>query len=219
MLVNRKNSGLFLTVEGGEGAGKSTNIKTICDFLSANNIDYIVTREPGGTDLAEQIRELLLTPREESVAVKTELLLMFAARAQHLENKILPALTAGQWVVCDRFTDATFAYQGGGREIGMELITQLENIVQEGLQPDCTFLLDLPIEVGMHRANLRGDLDRFEQEKLSFFARVRSTYLMRAEQDINRFKIIDASKDMAAVACQLNSELQLLIDARLRCNE
>jgi dTMP kinase len=164
MLVNRKNSGLFLTVEGGEGAGKSTNIKIICDFLSANNIDFIVTREPGGTDLAEQIRELLLTPREESVAVKTELLLMFAARAQHLENKILPALTAGQWVVCDRFTDATFAYQGGGREIGMALITQLENIVQEGLQPDCTFLLDLPIEVGMQRASLRGDLDRFELE-------------------------------------------------------
>ncbi|MFT6309763.1 MAG: dTMP kinase [Porticoccus sp.] len=219
MLVNRKNSGLFLTVEGGEGAGKSTNIKIICDFLSANNIDFIVTREPGGTDLAEQIRELLLTPREESVAVKTELLLMFAARAQHLENKILPALTAGQWVVCDRFTDATFAYQGGGREIGMALITQLENIVQEGLQPDCTFLLDLPIEVGMQRASLRGDLDRFEQEKLSFFERVRATYLMRAEQDVNRFKIIDASKDMAAVACQLNSELQLLIAAWLSSNE
>jgi dTMP kinase len=219
MLVNRKNSGLFLTVEGGEGAGKSTNIKIICDFLSANNIDFIVTREPGGTDLAEQIRELLLTPREESVAVKTELLLMFAARAQHLENKILPALTAGQWVVCDRFTDATFAYQGGGREIGMALIAQLENIVQEGLQPDCTFLLDLPIEVGMQRASLRGDLDRFEQEKLSFFERVRATYLMRAEQDVNRFKIIDASKDMAAVACQLNSELQLLIAAWLSSNE
>jgi|TARA_B110000902_G_scaffold264291_1_gene345399 dTMP kinase len=219
MLVDSKNFGLFLTVEGGEGAGKTTNIKTICDFLSANNIDYIVTREPGGTDLAEQIRELLLAPREESVAVKTELLLMFAARAQHLENKILPALTAGQWVVCDRFTDATFAYQGGGREMGMELISQLETIVQEDLQPDCTFLLDLPIEIGMQRASLRGDLDRFEQEKLSFFKRVRATYLMRAEQDVNRFKIIDASKDISVVARQLQSELQLLLDARLSANE
>ncbi|MFT4998125.1 MAG: dTMP kinase [Flavobacteriales bacterium] len=219
MLVDSKNFGLFLTVEGGEGAGKTTNIKTICDFLSANNIDYIVTREPGGTDLAEQIRELLLAPREESVAVKTELLLMFAARAQHLENKILPALTAGQWVVCDRFTDATFAYQGGGREMGMELISQLETIVQEDLQPDCTFLLDLPIEIGMQRASLRGDLDRFEQEKLSFFKRVRATYLMRAEQDVNRFKIIDASKDISVVARQLQSELQLLLDARLSTNE
>jgi dTMP kinase len=219
MLVNSKNFGLFLTVEGGEGAGKTTNIKTICDFLSANNIDYIVTREPGGTDLAEQIRELLLTPREESVAVKTELLLMFAARAQHLENKILPALAAGQWVVCDRFTDATFAYQGGGREMGMELISQLETIVQEDLQPDCTFLLDLPIEIGMQRASLRGDLDRFEQEKLSFFERVRATYLMRAEQDFNRFKIIDASKEISVVARQLQSALQLLLDARLSANE
>ncbi|MFT6758749.1 MAG: dTMP kinase [Chitinophagales bacterium] len=219
MLVDSKNFGLFLTVEGGEGAGKTTNIKTICDFLSANDIDYIVTREPGGTDLAEQIRELLLAPREESVAVKTELLLMFAARAQHLENKILPALTAGQWVVCDRFTDATFAYQGGGREMGMELISQLETIVQEDLQPDCTFLLDLPIEIGMQRASLRGDLDRFEQEKLSFFKRVRATYLMRAEQDVNRFKIIDASKDISVVARQLQSELQLLLDARLSTNE
>jgi dTMP kinase len=161
----------------------------------------------------------LLAPREESVAVKTELLLMFAARAQHLENKILPALTAGQWVVCDRFTDATFAYQGGGREMGMELISQLETIVQEDLQPDCTFLLDLPIEIGMQRASLRGDLDRFEQEKLSFFKRVRATYLMRAEQDVNRFKIIDASKDISVVARQLQSELQLLLDARLSANE
>jgi dTMP kinase len=219
MLVNSKNFGLFLTVEGGEGAGKTTNIKTICDFLSANNIDYIVTREPGGTDLAEQIRELLLTPREESVAVKTELLLMFAARAQHLENKILPALAAGHWVVCDRFTDATFAYQGGGRDMGMELISQLETIVQEDLQPDCTFLLDLPIEIGMQRASLRGDLDRFEQEKLSFFERVRATYLMRAEQDFNRFKIIDASKEISVVARQLQSALQLLLDARLSANE
>ncbi len=219
MSVNNKTTGLFLTVEGGEGAGKSTNIKTICDFLSGNNIDYIVTREPGGTDLAEQIRELLLAPRVEPVAAKAELLLMFAARVQHLENKILPALARGQWVVCDRFTDATFAYQGGGREMGMKLIAQLEEIVQQGLQPDCTFLLDLPIEIGMQRASSRGDLDRFEQEKFSFFERVRATYLTRAEQDNNRFKIIDASKDMAAVADQLKSELQLLHDSRLDANE
>jgi dTMP kinase len=219
MSVKAKYTGLFLTVEGGEGAGKSTNIKIICDFLSENNIDYIVTREPGGTDLAEQIRALLLTPRTEEVAAKAELLLMFAARAQHLENKILPALARGQWVVCDRFTDATFAYQGGGREMGMKLIAQLEEIVQQGLQPDCTFLLDLPIEVGMQRASSRGDLDRFEQEKLSFFERVRATYLARAEQDDNRFKIIDASKDMAAVAGQLRAELQLLHNSRLGSNE
>ena len=219
MLVNAKYKGLFLTVEGGEGAGKSTNIKTICDFLSEKNIDYIVTREPGGTDLAEQIRELLLTPRTEQVATKTELLLMFAARAQHLEDKILPALARGQWVVCDRFTDATYAYQGGGREMSMALITQLESIVQEGLQPDCTFLLDLPIEIGMQRATSRGDLDRFEQEKLTFFERVRAIYLARAEQDVNRFKIIDASQDMKAVVDQLTTELQLLYNSRLDSNE
>ena len=219
MLVNAKYKGLFLTVEGGEGAGKSTNIKTICDFLSEKNIDYIVTREPGGTDLAEQIRELLLTPRTEQVATKTELLLMFAARAQHLEDKILPALARGQWVVCDRFTDATYAYQGGGREMSMALITQLESIVQEGLQPDCTFLLDLPIEIGMQRATSRGDLDRFEQEKLTFFELVRAIYLARAEQDVIRFKIIDASQDMKAVVDQLTTELQLLYHSRLDSNE
>jgi dTMP kinase len=218
MIADEKYSGLFITVEGGEGAGKSTNIKTICDFLTEKNIDYIVTREPGGTDLAEQIRELLLTPRAEQVATKTELLLMFAARAQHLEDKILPALANGQWVVCDRFTDATYAYQGGGRKMNTKLITQLENIVQEGLQPDCTFLLDLPIEIGMQRASSRGDLDRFEQEKLSFFERVRRTYLARAQQDSKRFKIIDASQTMELVVRQLTSELQLIYNSRLDSN-
>jgi dTMP kinase len=218
MIADEKYSGLFITVEGGEGAGKSTNIKTICDFLTEKNIDYIVTREPGGTDLAEQIRELLLTPRAEQVATKTELLLMFAARAQHLEDKILPALANGQWVVCDRFTDATYAYQGGGRKMNTKLITQLENIVQEGLQPDCTFLLDLPIEIGMQRASSRGDLDRFEQEKLSFFERVRRTYLARAQQDSKRFKIIDASQTMELVVRQLTSELQLMYNSRLDSN-
>jgi dTMP kinase len=218
MIADEKYSGLFITVEGGEGAGKSTNIKTICDFLTEKNIDYIVTREPGGTDLAEQIRELLLTPRAEQVATKTELLLMFAARAQHLEDKILPALANGQWVVCDRFTDATYAYQGGGRKMNTKLITQLENIVQEGLQPDCTFLLDLPIEIGMQRASSRGDLDRFEQEKLSFFERVRRTYLARAQQDSKRFKIIDASQTMELVVRQLTSELQLMYNSRLDPN-
>jgi dTMP kinase len=218
MIADEKYSGLFITVEGGEGAGKSTNIKTICDFLTEKNIDYIVTREPGGTDLAEQIRALLLTPRAEQVATKTELLLMFAARAQHLEDKILPALANGQWVVCDRFTDATYAYQGGGRKMNTKLITQLENIVQEGLQPDCTFLLDLPIEIGMQRASSRGDLDRFEQEKLSFFERVRRTYLARAQQDSKRFKIIDASQTMELVVRQLTSELQLMYNSRLDSN-
>jgi dTMP kinase len=168
--------------------------------------------------LAEQIRELLLTPRAEQVATKTELLLMFAARAQHLEDKILPALANGQWVVCDRFTDATYAYQGGGRKMNTKLITQLENIVQEGLQPDCTFLLDLPIEIGMQRASSRGDLDRFEQEKLSFFERVRRTYLARAQQDSKRFKIIDASQTMELVVRQLTSELQLMYNSRLDPN-
>jgi dTMP kinase len=219
MSVNAKYDGLFITVEGGEGAGKSTNIKTICDFLAEKNIDFIVTREPGGTDLAEQIRALLITPRTEQVAAKTELLLMFAARAQHLEDKILPALARGQWVICDRFTDATYAYQGGGREMSMALIAQLESIVQAGLQPDCTFLLDLPIEIGMQRASSRGDLDRFEQEKLSFFERVRAIYLARAEQDVNRFKIIDASQDMKAVVNQLTAELQLLYNSRLDSDE
>jgi dTMP kinase len=153
--------GKFITVEGVEGVGKSTNIHFIADALKKSGINVVLTREPGGTPLAEDMRQLLLTPREEKVAPQAELLLMFAARAQHINEVIAPALERGDWVLCDRFTEATYAYQGGGREMGFDVIAQLEQLVQGGLRPDCTFLLDAPIEVGMARAKKRGALDRF----------------------------------------------------------
>jgi len=165
--------GLFITLEGGEGAGKSTQLAYIRQRLEAAGVTLHVTREPGGTPLGEQIRELLLDHRQTDMATDTELLLMFAARAQHLAERIRPALAAGEWVLCDRFTDATYAYQGGGRGIDSQRIAVLENWVQGTLRPDLTLLLDLPVNVGMARANGRGELDRFEREQQAFFDRVR----------------------------------------------
>lgn len=160
--------GRFITFEGTEGVGKSTQIANAADTLKNLGVDCMVTREPGGTPMAEAIRELLLAPRDESVNELTELLLMFAARAQHLHTYILPALEKGQWVLCDRFTDATFAYQGGGRGVPSEQIALLENLVQGDVRPDHVVLLDAPVETGMARAKQRGELDRFEQETVSF---------------------------------------------------
>lgn len=201
---NTPQSGLFIVFEGGEGSGKTTNLAYFIDRLKAKGIDLIATREPGGTAMAEEIREVLLSPRDEQVSPDAELLLMFAARAQHLAAKIKPALADGQWVICDRFTDATYAYQGGGRELGFDKIAQLETLVQGDLRPDLTVLLDVPLEVGMARAAQRGELDRMEQESQAFFERVRSTYLTRAEQSPERYRIIDASGDLDSVQRQID---------------
>lgn len=199
--------GLFITVEGGEGVGKSTNIAFMQQVLEGKGLEVMVTREPGGTPLAEEIREVLIKNREEKVVSETELLLMFAARAQHLYQKILPALEKGICVISDRFTDATYAYQSGGRGVSAEKVALLENFVQGDIRPDITFLFDAPIEVGMSRAQKRGALDRFEEEEVSFFNRVRDNYLQRAAQEPARFKIIDASQNLDAVQQDLKDEL------------
>lgn len=201
------NRGIFLTIEGGEGVGKSTNIQFIAETLEQAGVEFILTREPGGTPLAEDIRQLLLTPREESVAENTELLLMFAARAQHIAQVIEPALAAGKWVVCDRFTDATFAYQGGGRGISMQKIADLEQWVQGDLRPDFTLLLDADIKIGMARANKRGALDRFEQEQQQFFENVRAAYLAMAKQFSQRYRVIDAAQSLEQVQVELSQVL------------
>jgi dTMP kinase len=196
--------GLFITVEGGEGVGKSTNIEFLEQHLKSQGVDLILSREPGGTPLAENIRRLLLQVGEEPVSEITELLLMFAARAQHIQQVIEPALAAGHWVLCDRFTDATYAYQSGGRGMAAATVQQLERLVQGELRPDYTLLLDAPVEVGMQRARGRGELDRFEREQLDFFHRVRNTYLKLAQESSGRYRIIDASLPLDQVQTQLD---------------
>ncbi|WP_454913449.1 dTMP kinase [Stutzerimonas chloritidismutans] len=191
--------GLFVTLEGPEGAGKSTNREYLAERLRACGVDVVLTREPGGTPLAERIRELLLTPADEPMAVDTELLLVFAARAQHLAQVIRPALERGAVVLCDRFTDATYAYQGGGRGLSIERIAQLEVFVQGELRPDLTLIFDLPVEVGLARAAARGRLDRFEQEGLRFFESVRRAYLDRAKAAPSRYRVIDAGQPLNVV--------------------
>ena len=178
--------GLFITVEGGEGVGKSTNIDCLVRLLQDNGIEPVVTREPGGTRLGEDIRDTLLRVRGEAVQPLAELLLIFAARAQHIHEVIEPALAAGRWVVCDRFTDATYAYQGGGRGVDADTVSRLETLVQGALRPDFTLLLDAPVAVGMGRARGRGELDRFEREQVDFFERVRASYLEQADRDSPR---------------------------------
>lgn len=197
--MNTPQRGRFITVEGTEGVGKSTNIAHLCQLLEQRNVEVVLTREPGGTPLAEELRELLLSPRDEQVSDDAELLLMFAARAQHILNVIEPALARGAWVISDRFTDATFAYQGGGRGMDKSRIEQLEAMVQSGLQPDLTLLLDLDVETGLKRASARSAPDRFEQEKTAFFGRVRAAYLERAEADPSRFAVVDASGSIEQV--------------------
>ena len=203
--------GKFITVEGVEGVGKSTNIQFIAEALQAAGKTVVLTREPGGTPLAEDMRNLLLAPREEKVSEHAELLLMFAARAQHISEVILPALYRGDWVLCDRFTEATYAYQGGGRAMGFETIAQLEQLVQGDLRPDCTFLLDAPVEVGMARAKKRGALDRFEQEHLDFFERVRQAYLLQAKNHSHRFMVVDASQELSAVKADVAEKVKQLL--------
>ncbi|TVQ71647.1 MAG: dTMP kinase [Oceanospirillales bacterium] len=200
-------TGRFITLEGVEGVGKSTNLEHIKFRLEAAGIKLVVTREPGGTEMAEEIRALLLQPRSESVSEMAELLLMFAARAQHLHALIKPSLEAGVWVLCDRFTDATFAYQGGGRGVSFEWISTLESMVQQSLRPDLTLLLDLPVEVGLERARQRSAFDRFEAEQQHFFEQVRKVYLQRAEQQPERFAIIDATPSIEQVQAQIDQVL------------
>ena len=204
--------GRFITVEGGEGVGKTTNMQFIKDLLEKTGIEVRVTREPGGTELGESIRKLLLNPDNKGMAADTELLLMFAARAEHLAKLIRPALEAGQWVLCDRFTDATYAYQGGGRGVPLERIHQLELWVQRGLAPDITLLLDVPVKLGLQRASERGVPDRFEQEAVAFFERVRTSYLEQARLDPSRYRIIDASHPLKQVQAQIAHILNQFID-------
>lgn len=198
-----RTRGLFITVEGMEGGGKSTAIDYLDRFLRARGVDLITTREPGGTALGEQIREQLLAVRADPVTPLAELLLIFAARAQHIAAVIEPALAAGRWVLCDRFTDATYAYQGGGRGIDAGTIRALEEAVQGDLRPDCTLLLDVDEELGLERARGRGAPDRIELEAIDFFRRVRTCYLDRARRGGGRYHLIDAGRPLEDVQRRL----------------
>ncbi len=200
--------GRFITLEGSEGSGKSTNLAWVHQYLEQLGHRVALTREPGGTPLAERIRALLLDARETAMHSDTELLLMFAARAQHIHERILPTLERGEWVLCDRFTDASYAYQGYGRGIPLERIAQLESWVQGSLRPDLTLFLDLPVEIGLQRAGERGEADRFEREQLGFFERVRQGYLAQAEREPQRYRVIDASLPLPDVQSQLAAVLE-----------
>ncbi len=199
--------GRFITLEGLEGVGKSTHVEFVCTWLRAKGLTVLSTREPGGTPEADEIRSTLLKVRGGAFDPTAELLLMFAARAVHVERLIRPALALGTWVVCDRFTDASYAYQGGGRGIPMSRIATLERMVLKGLKPDLTLLLDADVETGMARVRTRGELDRFEQEQEDFFQRVRKVYRARAKREPRRIKVVDATGDIAAVQARIASLL------------
>jgi dTMP kinase len=200
-------TGKFITLEGVEGVGKTTNLEFIQSWIESRNIPLVVTREPGGTDLGEAIRELLLGHAHDGMADDAELLLMFAARAEHLDKVIIPALNRGDWVLCDRFTDATYAYQGGGRGMDRHRIAAIEQWVQHDLRPDLTILLDLPVEIGLRRASQRSDPDRFEKEHHQFFENVRDAYLDLAKITPARYRIIDASLSLDQVQQQIATVL------------
>jgi|TARA_B110000008_G_scaffold33089_1_gene29389 dTMP kinase len=206
--------GKFITFEGGEGVGKSTNIEFCRNLLQQQGIEVLVTREPGGTEIAEIIREeLLKKTHSERMSDVTELLLVFAARAQHIEAFIKPALERGCWILCDRFTDSTIAYQGFGRGLEVELIEQLKIIAQQGIEPDKTFLLDAPVDVGMGRARSRGPADRFEIEQLDFFNRVREGFLSIAASSPVRIEMINAAQSLTAVQSDLQAAVNQLLNA------
>ncbi len=200
--------GLFLTLEGVDGAGKSTHVQWMVDTLTSRGVTVLCTREPGGTPIGEKLRELLL---HEAMTLECETLLMFAARAEHVRSVIEPALASGSWVVCDRFTDATFAYQGGGRELGTAKIEALERWVHPDLQPDVTWLFDVPLEVARERLNRTRDKDRFEQEAETFFLRTRQVYLDRAASQAQRFRVIDSTQPIDAIRTELSQQLNQLI--------
>lgn len=211
------SQGRFITFEGGEGVGKSTNIRFVSDWLGQRGVEVVVTREPGGTPIAETIRNRLLKAHhDETMTPLTELLLVFAARAQHIDIVIRPALARGAWVLCDRFTDSTIAYQGFGRSLPAATIDTLKNLVQADLEPDCTFLLDAPVTVGMGRAAARAAqtaeaTDRFETEQLSFFERVRNGFLALAASE-PRFRVIDATESLDQVQAAITAELACLME-------
>ncbi len=201
----------LLVLEGGEGAGKSSCMQAVCSYLEQKGLMYIRSREPGGTEMAEQIRALLLTDRQEQVHAMTELLLVFAARVQHLQEKILPALHQGWWVVLDRFTEASYAYQGGGRQLGQEVVALLENLVQGTLRPGRIFWLDVPVDVGLDRVQGRPVLDRLDRESLSFMQRVHQVYVERCQQN-PCYQRIDASLLLDQVQSQLVHALATYVD-------
>ena len=208
--------GRFVTFEGGEGAGKSTQIARAAEWLRARGVEVVLTREPGGTPRAERLRTILLERDAEPMPQSCELLLMFAARATHLENLVRPAIARGAWVLCDRFTDATYAYQGGGRGLPSEQIDALAGIVHADLWPDLTLLIDLPVDTGLARASNRngaGGPDRFESEQQAFFERVRATYLERAQAEPARFRVIDGSRPIDAVTGAIEAALAPLLEA------
>lgn len=205
-------AGRFVTFEGIEGVGKTTQLGRLSSALQARDIAHVVTREPGGTPLAESIRQVVLMTREETLPPAAELLLMFAARAVHLANHIEPNLRAGRWVICDRFTDATFAYQGGGRQLSSEPIRELENLVQGTRRPDLTILLDAPVEAALARAaarNAGAEADRFESERGEFFERVRKAYLARAAAEPNRIALVDATQSVDEVSARILGQLKV----------
>ena len=202
-------TGRFITIEGGEGAGKSTAQTFLADKLTALGMSVLQTREPGGTPLAEAIRRNLLSVDEEAPVEMAELLLVFAARAQHLAKVIEPALEQGKWVLCDRFTDATYAYQGTGRGLSAELIGKLEALVQGDRRPDTVILLDMPPQIGLARARARGALDRFEQEEQAFFERVRQGYLERAAAFPDRYVVVDATQELSEVQRSLEGVMAM----------
>lgn len=210
-MTTKEKTGLFITLEGGEGAGKSTSLEYIQNKIIQTGKDVLVTREPGGTKLGEKIRELLLHTKDQNISDNAELVLIFAARAQHLHEVIEPALKVGKVVICDRFTDATFAYQGGGRGIEDKKIRTLKQWVQQGREPDLTLLFDIPVETGLERAGKRSNPDRFEQETLKFFSRVREKYLEIAKQEPDRVKVINAEKNIGNVQSQIDAILNPIL--------
>lgn len=197
----------FITLEGGEGAGKSSNVAYLQNLITQAGHQVITTREPGGTPTSEAIREVLLADHGTPMPSMTELLLMFAARSAHIEQKILPALSAGVWVLCDRFTDASYVYQGMARNMGTEPIAQLESLVQGALRPDRVLLFDIPVAAGRARTQTRGSGNRFDEEQTAFHEKVRSGYIQRAQSEPARYRVIDASMELAHVQTQLASAL------------
>ena len=206
-------TGKFITIEGIEGAGKTTCMQVVTEIIENQGITAIHTREPGGTDLGEDLRNLLLGHKHTGMSDDAELLMMFAARAEHIAQKIKPSLEDGKWVLCDRFTDATYAYQGYGRGIPLEKISGLETWVQGTLRPDLTLLMDLPVEVGMERAGKRSAPDRFESEAWDFFERIRQGYLSIAAEQPSRVKVIDASQDLPGVQAQVKTAIEAFVNA------
>lgn len=204
------NKGKFITIDGVEGAGKSTQIELICSYLHRKSIEVVRTREPGGTDIGEKIRSVLLDVDNKEMHSDTELLLMFSSRNELIQNKIIPALNDGKWVVSDRFTDASFAYQGGGRMLSLDRIAKLENWVLGSFKPDLTFLLDISVEIGMTRVEARNAKDRIEQEERAFFERVRSVFIERSKIYPDRIKLINAERSVDEIQTQIQSIIELL---------